>query len=143
MFTSNRPRGDIMKKLKVVGVATGLAAILAVGSPLAASAGLVYHSYDLTIYKLGGWDYSANQNKVTSSKAGDLRVDFVGNGYSIGASMLRGAMTQEGTKRYNLSAGTWTTLPNGISAGYDVNLKVWGNPIWPVNIQTTGIWRSN
>lgn len=132
-----------MNRMKLIGVAGALAAVVALGSPLAASAGLAYHSYNLTIYKLGGGDFSVEQQKVTSNKAGNLQVNFVGNNYAIGAAMVTPSLSQKGTSRYDLVAGDTTTLPNTISAGTDVVLRVWGNPFWPVDIQTTGIWRSN
>lgn len=132
-----------MQRLRKVGVVMALAVIVAIGSPLAAAAGTTYSGFSVTIGKFGGNGYTANQTKAASGGSGNVNISFVGNNYQVGASMLRSDNVQEGTKRYNLGAGYSATLPNSISAGKAVKMKLWGNPVWPVAVQANGTWRSN
>lgn len=132
-----------MRNMKKVAAATALAAVIAVGAPLAASAGTAYTNYSVTIGKLGGNGYTANQTKAGSSVAGNVKVTFVGNDYKVGASMMKSDGTQEGTQRTHLGAGYSATLPNSIASSSSVKMKMWGNPLWPVAIQANGSWRSN
>lgn len=132
-----------MRNMKKMAAATALAVVIAVGAPMAASAGTAYTNYSVTIGKLGGNGYTANQTKTGSSTAGNVKVTFVGNNFTVGASMMKSDNSQEGTKRYNLGAGYSATLPNSIASSSSVKMKMWGNPTWVVAVQADGTWRSN
>ena len=133
-------RVRIGKKLIVTAA---LLAAVALGAPAAAWAGTSFAGYSVTIGAGGGNGYTGAQTKANGSASGNVNVTSVGNGSTVGASMMKNNGSSEGEKRYELGAGYSATLPNSISGGSSVKMKMWGSPFWFVAVQANGTWRSN
>lgn len=124
--------------------ASGVAAvgtILALGAGVA-MAGTSYSSYNTTVGAWNGNGYTGSQTKATAAATGTLKSAVVGGSYTLTAWMQTTGGQDQQQVNY-IDDNTTYNLPNNVAKGVTVRVHFRNGLVTPVDVQTSGTWRSN
>lgn len=133
-------------------------AVLAIGliAPAAgAMATSTYIGFSVNLPSLQQGVLAASQIKTTRAAAGELKVSYIGGGYTLNARQCRldhasgpGSTPYRvscGTEKLDIPAGAYRSLPSGslVASGKRAWLEL-HNEAWAfVRVQAKGTWRAN